>query len=287
MKDQDTNISYQNKDIVAKFFGDRMKGKSLSLFGLNTDQKVVRVAPTNIPVVLAQELRMDNVFELDDESVAIVDYESSYKEENFFKYGKYIINVSERYWHDKKKPDIHMLVIYTADVEMSKAVWHKTACDIRIEAAYLAKTDSEAWFSEAQRQIAESAVTDEAMMHLIFYPLTFSGDADKQTAIRRSVDLAKTIKDREQECFVLAGILAFTDKIISKGIRDEIKEVIHMTQIGQMLFDEGRQEGELAQAKKTAKNMFARGDRAEDIAEVLEIPVDTVKAWREEALCTV
>lgn len=291
----DTSIAYQSKDIVAKFFGDRMKGKSLSLFGLNIDKRVVRTAPTNLPLVQARELRMDNVFELEDDSVAIMDYESSCKEENFFKYGSYIINVSKRYWLDKKKPDIHMLVIYTADVKNAETVWHKTACDIRVEAAYLVNVDSEAWFQDVQNRIAADAVTDEALMHLILYPLTFSGNENKQTAIRKSVDLARTMKDKEQESFALAGILAFTDKVISEETRKEIKEVLRMTQVGKMLFDEGRlegrreghQEGDLARARKTAINMFARGDSASAIAEILELPIDMVEAWREEALCTV
>lgn len=49
-KDTDTAIAYQNKDIVSKFFGDRMKGKALSLFHLKSDLKVVDVRPTNIPI---------------------------------------------------------------------------------------------------------------------------------------------------------------------------------------------------------------------------------------------
>ena len=65
-KDQETAIAYQNKDIVSKLFGDRMKGKPLSLFGLGTDLKVVDVKPTNLPIVQARELRMDNLFELED-----------------------------------------------------------------------------------------------------------------------------------------------------------------------------------------------------------------------------
>ncbi len=57
------------------------KRKPLSLFGLGSDLKVVDVRPTNIPIVRARELRMDNLFELEDGSVAILDYESTCKEE--------------------------------------------------------------------------------------------------------------------------------------------------------------------------------------------------------------
>lgn len=63
-KDTDTTIAYQNKDIISKFFGDRMKGKSLSLLHLKSDLKVADTRPTNIPIVQARELRMDNLFDI-------------------------------------------------------------------------------------------------------------------------------------------------------------------------------------------------------------------------------
>ena len=126
-KDTDTEIAYQNKDIVAKLFGERMKGKTLSLFGLESNLKVVDVKPTNLPVVRAKELRMDNLFELEDGSVAILDYESVFKKENFIKYGRYIMDVSERYLREGKDPDIHMIVLYTADIENVEAAFVKTA----------------------------------------------------------------------------------------------------------------------------------------------------------------
>ena len=127
-KDTDATSAYQNKDIVSKLFGDRMKGKSLSLFGLGSDLKVVDVKPTNIPIVQARELRMDNLFELEDGSVAILDYESAYKKANFTKYGRYIMDVIDRYLREEKEPDIHMMVLYTADIEEAKASMERTAC---------------------------------------------------------------------------------------------------------------------------------------------------------------
>ena len=58
------DIAYQNKDIVSKLFGEWMKGKPLSLFDLPTNLKVIDIRPTNLPIVQAKELRMDNLFEL-------------------------------------------------------------------------------------------------------------------------------------------------------------------------------------------------------------------------------
>ena len=282
-KDKDIAIAYQNKDIVSKLFGNQMKGKPLSLFGLKSDLKVVDVKPTNIPIVQARELRMDNLFELEDGSIAILDYESEYKKENFANDGRYTMDVFERYLREGKEPDIHMMVLYTADIEKSETVLRRTAFTIEAEVSYLVEVPSEEWLADAKRKIDENTITDEVLMHLVILPLTYKGEEKKQQAIKECVNLAKQILDKEQETFVLAGILAFTDKVINEKTKNYIKEVLGMTEVGKMLIDEGRQEI----AKKTARNMLKRGDSLEEIAEVLELPVETIKAWEQESCAEV
>lgn len=293
-QDPETAIAYQNKDIVSKLFGDRMKGKPLSLFRLKSDLKVVDVRPTNIPIVQAKELKMDNLFELEDGSIAILDYESKYKAENFTKYGRYIMEVIDRYLREEKQPDIHMMVLYTADIVGVKTVMECTACRIQAEVSYLAEVSSEEWMEDARKRIEEDAITDETLMHLVLLPLACKGEEAKQEAIKACVDLARRLPDKEQETFVLAGILAFTDKVISEKTKQDIKEVLGMTQVGKMLIDEGRregkkegiQEGDLERARKTAIKMLERGDSINDVAEILEFPVDTIKSW-EEGACAI
>ena len=103
--------------------------------------------------------------------------------------------------------------------------------------------------------------------------------------------LAIQLQDKEQETFALAGILTFTDKIISKETQKYIEEVLEMTQVGKMLIDkgrqEGRQEGDMERARKTAGNMIKRGTPLKEIAEILELPVDTIKSWIRETYTTV
>ncbi len=286
------DISYQNKDIVSKLFGEQMKGKSLSLFGLDTNLKVMDIRPTNIPIVQAKELRMDNLFELEDGSVAILDYESQFKETNFTKYGYYIMNVINRYLNEGKTPDIHMMVLYTADIETAKTTLERTACRIKIEAAYLTGTPSEQWLIEIKESLANQIISDKTLMRLILLPLTYKDEEKKQETIKLCVNLARKIPDKEQENFALAGILTFTDKIISESMKKHIEEVLSMTQVGQMLMDRGWKEGEKSgqqkgdykRAKKTALKLLKRGDSLDDISEILEVSTDVIKRWEQESL---
>ena len=65
----------------------------------------------------------------------------------------------------------------------------------------------------------------------------------KQPVIISAVNLAKGIKSRSQSVQALAGILTFSDKIIDKAYQKRIKEEMQVTQIGQMLIDEGIEKG--------------------------------------------
>ncbi len=46
---------------------------------------------------------------------------------------------------------------------------------------------------------------------------------------------------------------------------------------------EKMQEGDLKRARKTASNMRKRGTSLNEIAEILELPVETIRSWSEEA----
>ena len=73
---EENQIAWQNKDIISKIFAENLKGKSLEVYGIHVP-RVKAVLPTNLPLIQADELRIDNVFLLKGQSLAIIDYESS------------------------------------------------------------------------------------------------------------------------------------------------------------------------------------------------------------------
>lgn len=139
------DIAYQNKDIASKILAENFKNKSLAVYGLDIP-KIVKALPTSLPEISANELRIDHIFELEDQTICIIDYESSYKKENFIKYLQYMARVLERY----RKENIYgiklrMVVIYTADVlpGRTETVFDAGALSYHIEAAYLSSLDAE------------------------------------------------------------------------------------------------------------------------------------------------
>ena len=58
---------------------------------------LVNVLPVNLPAIEASELSTDNLFELEDHSVALIDYESQYTELSKVKYINHIARFLKRY----------------------------------------------------------------------------------------------------------------------------------------------------------------------------------------------
>ena len=61
-------IVYQNKDVEFKMISETFKEKSFAAYGLDLP-KIKAVLPTNLPAVFANEMRIYNVFLLEDDSV--------------------------------------------------------------------------------------------------------------------------------------------------------------------------------------------------------------------------
>ncbi len=243
----DTEIVYQNKDVASKVTGEALVGHSLAPFGL-PHIRIVDALPTNLPAVESNELRLDNLFLLEDEAIAIIDYESRYSQENFVKYLNYAARVVKRYSVRNMLPQLkklRIIVIYTADVETACTEYDLDGVLVRVEPSYLVKLDTEGIKKRLEEKIQKpEALNIEEQMQLMVLPLTVKGKEAKQKATIEAVGLAKRIRNQKQKNQILAGILTFTDKIIDEEYRNRIKEEWEMTQIGKMIFDDGFRAGE-------------------------------------------
>lgn len=240
-------IAYQNKDVASKVTGEALIGKSLAPFGL-AHLKIVGILPTNLPAIESNELRLDNLFLLNDGSVAIIDYESDFDRENFIKYINYIARVMKRYAAAKKLKKLtklKMVVIYTADVEWAEEIYDLGGFVLKVESAYLVQMDSNEIYRRISNKIKDGkTLEEEELVELMILPLTVKGREEKQELVVQAVELAKQIPDTASAVRVLAGILTFSDKIIDEAYSRRIKEAMAMTKVERLIFEDGRAEGE-------------------------------------------
>ena len=271
------DIAWQNKDVSCKVLAEQLRGRDFSVYGLKLP-KIADIMPTNLPAVEANELRIDNLFLLEDDSYAIIDYESEYREGNKQKYLGYLARLTKRLYNIHKcYKKIRMIVIYTADVEKGSTMpaLELGAVSLQLTEVFLADMDSDGIRKSLEEKIRRGeAFSKEDLMRLVIYPLTFRGPAAKRDATHQAIKLADGITDTEQEWAVLKLLLAFTDKVISKEDREYIREVITMSGVEKMIENEKREAVKKAVEEVEAK---AEQEKAEAIQEY------AVKAEQEKA----
>ena len=243
MDENEVKVVYQNKDIVSKIFGEAMKEKSLKAYGLNVP-KVVDVLPTNLPALELNELRIDNIFVLEDGSYAIIDYESKYRYRNKVKYLSYVLRILRRLIRDKvdlRKVKIRIIIIYTADVKRGKTepVFQAGAIQLITEEAFLIEIDGEKEYQRLLKKVENGQLLDEEdMMKMIILPLAYQGIEKQREIAKKVVDLIKQIKEMQMRRFLFAGVLSFTDKVIDEEVAEEIRRRLDMTKVGRIIYEE-------------------------------------------------
>ncbi len=254
----ENGIVYQNKDVMSKHFGEHLKEKSLEVYGFRNIPKIVDVRPTNLPVVEANELRIDNLFIFEDESIGIIDYESEYKHENIVKYLGYVARIVKR-WFDEfgYLPRIRILIIYTADVKPGSTPgrYDLGGVSIQLHEGFLLGLDGKTIHADIDKKITTNEkLTEEDVMKLVISPLTFGKREDKQEAVSDAAQLADAIKDEKMRTMALAGILVFADKIITDRDADIIRRRLSMTKI-EAIYEREKQEAVDAAVRENTRKV--------------------------------
>lgn len=290
-----TEIAYQNKDITSKILRENLKHKSFAVYGINVP-RICQVLPTNLPAIEANELRLDNLFLLEDGSLALVDYESDYDQADKVKYLNYITRTVKRCFEEgstraAEVPKIRMIVIYTADIkpEKTQAIFDVGCLQLQTEEAFLSIIDSEKTEIQLEEKIKNGKpLTEEEQMKFIILPLTYQGKEEKQKCIQRCFALAREVEDVKVQTFILSGMLVFSDKVVTREDSKRIREWIMLTKVGQLFEEEKmeyakkaveeavlevRKEAEEATEKEkrnTAAKLLKKGFSTAEILEVIE-----------------
>lgn len=254
-------IAYQNKDIEFKILSESYKERSFEAYGLKLP-RIKEVLPTNLPAVYANEMRMDNLFLLEDDTYAIVDYESVNTIKNRIKYMHYISRVTQRIYNEIGKiPFIRMIVIYTGDVEKADDAFQVGCMTLQMEQVFVRCLPAESIYQTVKHKLKYGELlTEQELMQLIILPLAEKGLENKQERIKQIIDLVKQIEDEQEQKLVFSGLLVITDKFIDRADAEKIRRELAMTKVGRLIFEdgltEGRKEGEKKQRIIAVANMM-------------------------------
>ena len=236
-------ISKQGKDIIYKILTHEFKDKSFSAIGLDVP-KIKEFLIADFPYVIASEIRADNIFLLEDNSILIAEFESDIKKNDYVKYLGYLYAVLNHYLKTENiLYNITMAVIYTGDGKTSDKRTDNDIkfgnVDIKLTHVPLTRFDTdELYNSLKQKMDAGEKLTDEDIMRFIILPVTQSNKSERQNTIEKTIDLAKKIPDERQQVFAISGILVSTNNFIDKNYAEKLKEWLSMTKIGRLYEEE-------------------------------------------------
>ena len=217
-----------------------LKNESFEVYGLHLP-RIKEVLPTELPAITANVRTMDNLFLLEDGSYAIVDYESKYKEDNWYKYADYISRTHERLRRQGiDHPQIILIVIYTCGVRKGSVPESFDCGALRITpiVAYLTEFDGEGNYHKLKKEIeTEGNLDGRGIMELSVLPLSCKR-SEQEEMLEKCFHLAISQSNDEKVAWALSLLAVFSDKIISEALADQIKRRIQMTCVGQLVINE-------------------------------------------------
>ena len=219
-----------DRDVLHKVLEQAYKGKSFAVLG-------IKLPPIRelLPAIPLRDGFIDSLFLLEDGTYAVVEYASECHKTDMAQYPNYIAKVMEKYDKGDGNFDLHLIIIYTGDVEKADPVFDCGCLTLHPKQVFLSRIDSRAVFDAIRQKIHSGIVlTDDDLMKLVVLPLTFPGTEGKQRMLERIVDLAEQIPDEGQRIFTLSGVIVASDKFINRDYMDQIRRRINMTQLGQL-----------------------------------------------------
>ncbi|MBQ9009133.1 MAG: hypothetical protein IJ088_07385 [Clostridia bacterium] len=285
-EDNGTIRPYQGKDIVSKILANTFGEKTFEVYGLKNVPAIKAYLPTELPVIEASYRISDYVFLLEDDSIAIVDYESAYRSINKIKYLEYATRLAKKFYTPDSRLRIRIIVVYTCDVETAEDTLELGAISLKVEQAFLSKIDGDAEYERIRKRVqAGEKLEDADLMRLVILPLTKKGTPAKIKMIDEVIETASKMQpaDEAGTSFVLSAMYVALGNYITEEQEKRIKGVLDMTSLGKRYEQERKQYGELCMARVYTdlvnKRMQEKNITAQEACDELGIGRDTyVKA---------
>lgn len=174
-------------------------------------------------------------------------------------------------------------VIYSGGIKKTRAELDCGLYTYRVNPIYLQDKNADFVFRRLKEKLKNGEFLSEAdFSNLCLTPL-MSGNMSKKKTIKEAMLLARQSSSAAAEK-TTAMLYALADKFLDNEELEEIKEVVRMTRLGQMLLDEGMQYGKDAGRRNIILRMLSKKQYSyEEIADVAEITVEEVRRIEQES----
>ena len=265
---RDSNVPgakrYPWEDRALKAAAQFMGKELLPLLGVKCAIK--RVAPTEQIYLQTEAFSEDFNYELLEGGLLHLEFESDViTKEDLRRFRVYEALLSYQY-----KTAVTTCVICTAAAKNIPNELKEGINSYRVQIVRLKNWNADEITSALEVKQRNMSLEREELLRLILTPL-MGGKMPQPERIRRSFQLLREeqkIRKTSELSQMQAVLYTLAEKFLSVGEMQKIKEEIHMTRLGQMIFDDGLEEGE--NRVNRLISCLLEQDRIDDIKRAVE-----------------
>ncbi len=265
----------KHEDAVMKMGFDYFRNTILKTLGI--DYQYEEIGPTELVELTIHSLYMDFTFLTTGGFYIHTEFQTTDKKEADLRR----FHAYDAVYSNKTGKQVITYVIYSGGITNVKSELDCGLYTYRVQPIYLKdKNADEVFLKLKQKQDNGEAFTEDDYAALSLTPL-ISGKMSRKDMFKEAIRLTKSNNELTAEK-TRAVLYTLADKFLDKTELDEIKEVLRMTRLGQMLMDEGMEKGmelkETESIKKLMKNLNLTIDQAMN---TLEVPEDKREKYRQ------
>lgn len=264
----------KHEDAVMKMGFDYFRDTILKTLGI--DYQYEDVGPTELVELAIHSLYMDFTFLTTGGFYIHTEFQTTDKKEADLRR----FHAYDAVYSNKTGKQVITYVIYSGGITNVKSELDCGLYTYRVQPIYLKDKNADEVFQKLkQKQDNGEAFTEDDYAALSLTPL-MSGKMSRKDMFKEAISLAKPNIELSAEK-ATAMLYTLADKFLDKAELDEIKEVMRMTRLGQMLMDEGMEKGvELTQTEDIKNLMKNANWTIEQAMDMLEIPESKREEYR-------
>jgi len=268
----------QHEDIALKVVSDFFKEEILP--ALHIDGKVVgSLATEGIHLELKKGYEDFN-FLMEDDSVKHFEFQSTNEGKRGLK--RFRLYEAHMSYHHKK--EVTTYVMFSGKIKNPMTEFTEGINTYKVQAIILQDKDADSVIRKLQEKVKNKIpVTKADLLPLVLSPL-MGGDMPQKDRIVSAYEITRNAQGVDAEVIrkVEAVIYIMADKFLESAEMEQLKKEIKMTRLGQMLYADGRADGERAYLFSQVQKKMKKGKSFEEIAEDVEESIETVIALVQE-----
>ena len=204
----------------------------------NLDVKIIAPAETEIKNIDIKTNAMDYLFYTDDDKYLHFEFQTTKKKDDI---SRFLYYDSSLYYKSKKK--ITTIVVYSSEINDVVTKLDCGSIKYDIKSFYMSSFDGDVKLQNIKDKVDNNIeLTEQDIITLSFIPL-MSSEKSKSQITLESIEIAKNINDNKEKNNCLMLLYALFDKFGDDVSKKRFKEVVSMTDVGRMIYEEGMEEG--------------------------------------------